>query len=144
MFHNKSSKWRATFIRKSNLFWWMWLVQSVFERVGVIGRLTVRHCGNPTQFSHVNWCEKFQAWIWCEIFHTWNRCEFSIRHVQPCSTCEILNLHTFQTCFWCESGMKQAWSYENILYGSWHHVHYRMCLYRRIKTTRLGCCRLAD
>ena len=53
-----------------------------------------------------------------EIFHTWNRCEFSIRHVQPCSTCEILNLHTFQTCFWCESGMKQAWSYENILYGN--------------------------
>ena len=117
MFHNKSSKWRATFIRKSKLFWWMWLVQSVFERVDVIGRLTVRHRGNPTQFSHVNWCEKFQAWIWCEIFHTWNRCEFSIRHVQPCSTCEILNLHTFQTCFWCESGMKQAWSYENILYG---------------------------
>ena len=52
-----------------------------------------------------------------EIFHTWNRCEFSIRHVQPCSTCEILNLDTFQTCFWCESGMKQVWSYENILYG---------------------------
>ena len=59
-----------------------------------------------------------------EIFHTWNRCEFSIRHVQPCSTCEILNLHTFQTCFWCESGMKQAWSYENILYGSrFDHVN---------------------
>ena len=60
---------------------------------------------------------KFQAWIWCEIFHTWKRCEFSIRHVQICSTCEILNLHTFQTCFWCESGIKQAWSYEDILYG---------------------------
>ena len=104
-------------ITKSKLFWWMWLVQSVFERVDVIGRFTVRHRENPTQFSHVNWCEKFQAWIWCEIFYTWNRCEFSIRHVQPCSTCEILNLHTFQTCFWCESGMKQAWSYENILYG---------------------------
>ena len=110
------SKWRSTFIRKSKLFWWMWLVQSVFERADVIGRLTVRHHGNPTQFSHVNWCEKFQAWIACENFHTWNRCEFSIRHVQPCSTCEILNLHTLQTCFWCESGMKQAWSYENILY----------------------------
>ena len=106
------------FHQKSKLFWWMWLVQSVFERVDVIGRLTVRHRGNPTEFSHVNWCEKFQAWIWCEIFHTWNRCEFSIRHVQPCSTCEILNLHTFQTCFWCESGMKQAWSYENNLYGN--------------------------
>ena len=52
-----------------------------------------------------------------KFFHTWNRCEFSIRHVQPCSTCGIFNLHTFKTCFWCESGMKQAWSYENILYG---------------------------
>ena len=59
------------------------------------------------------------VWIFFihEFFHTWNRCGFSIRHVQPCSTCEIFNLHTFQTCFWCESGMKQAWSYENILYG---------------------------
>ena len=61
MFHNQSSKLRATFIRKSKLFGWMWLVQSLFERVDVIGRLTVRHRGNPTQFSHVNWCEKFQA-----------------------------------------------------------------------------------
>ena len=52
-----------------------------------------------------------------EIFHTWNRCEFSIRHVQPCSTCEILNWHTFHTCFWCELGMKQVWSDDNILYG---------------------------
>ena len=83
----------------------------------LIGSKCVWKSRNPTQCSHVNWCEKFQAWIWCEIFHTWNRCEFSIRHVQPCSTCEIFNLHTFQTCFWCESGMKQAWSYENILYG---------------------------
>ena len=109
----KIRKWRATFIRQSNSCRWMWLVQSVFERALVVGRLTVWYRG----FSHVNWCEKFQAWIWCEIFHTWNRCEISIRHVQPCSTCEISNLHTFQTCFWCELGMKQAWSYENILYG---------------------------
>ena len=112
----KVRKWRATFIRQSK-FWWMWLVQSVLKeqlwlvdsQCGIVGILL--------KFSHVNWCEKFQAWIWCEIFHTWNRCDFYIRHVQPCSTCEILNLHTFQTCFWCESGMKHAWSYENILYG---------------------------
>ena len=84
----------------------LWLVDSQCGSVGIL-----------LKFSHVNWCEKFQAWIWCEIFHTWNRCEFFIRHVQPCSTCEILNLHTFQTYFWCESGMKQAWTYENILYG---------------------------
>ena len=38
----------------------MSLVQSVFERVDVIGRLTVWYRGNPTQFSHVNWCENFR------------------------------------------------------------------------------------
>ena len=110
-----ASKWRATFIRKSKLFWWMWLVQSVFERVDVIGRLTVRHHGN-LNFHMWTGVKNFRPesgvnFFIHEIFHTWNRCEFSIRHVQPCSTCEILNLHTFQTC------MKQAWSYENILYG---------------------------
>ena len=45
MFHNLCSKWRAIFIRKSKLFWWMWLVQSVFERVDVIGWLTVWYRG---------------------------------------------------------------------------------------------------
>ena len=101
----------------------MWLVQSVFERVDVIGRLTVRHRGILLNFHMWIGVKNFRPefgvkFFIHEIFHTWNRCEFSIRHVQPCSTCEILNLHTFQTCFWCESGMKQAWSYENILYGN--------------------------
>ena len=39
------AEWRATFIRKSKLFWWLWLVQSVFERVDVIGQLTVWYRG---------------------------------------------------------------------------------------------------
>ena len=123
----KIRKWRATFINQicvDGCDWFkvclkeqLWLVDSQCDIVGI--RL---------KFSHVNWCEKFQAWIWCEIFHTWNRCEFSIRHVQPCSTCGISNLHTFQTCFWCESGMKQAWSYESILYGKFRLVLFICCL----------------
>ena len=45
----KIRKRRATFNRQSNLCWWMWLVQSVFERAVVVGRLTVWYRGNPTK-----------------------------------------------------------------------------------------------
>ena len=90
----------------------MWLVDS---QCGIMGILLNFHKWTGVKNFRPESGVKFFIH---EIFHTWNRCEFSIRHVQPSSTCEILNLHTFQTCFWCESGMKQAWSYENILYGS--------------------------
>ena len=118
----KIRKWRATFIRQSNLCWWMWLVQSVFERAVVVGRLSVVSWESDSNFHMWTGVKNFRPesgvkFFIHEIFHTWNRCEFSIRHVQPCSTCEISNLHSFQTCFWCESGMKQTWSYENIRYG---------------------------
>ena len=89
----------------------MWLVDS---QCGIVGILLNFHMWTGVNNFRPESGVKFFIH---EIFHTWNRCEFSIRHVQPCSTCEILNLHTFQTCFWCESVMKQAWSYENILYG---------------------------
>ena len=105
------------FIRKSKLFWWMWLVQSVFERVDVIGRLTVRHRGNPTQFSHVNWCEKFQAWIWCEIFHTWN---FFIHEIGVNFLSGMFNLvpHVkFLICihFKHVSGVNQVWNRPDLM-----------------------------
>ena len=89
----------------------MWLVDS---QCGIVGILLNFHMWTGMKNFRPESGVKFFIH---ENFHTWNRCEFSIRHVQPYSTCEILNLHTFQTCFWCESGMKQAWSYENILYG---------------------------
>ena len=89
----------------------MWLVDSQCDIVGIL--LNFHMWTGVKNFRPESGVKFFIH----EIFHTWNRCEFSIRHVQPCSTCEILNLHTFQTCFWCESGMKQAWSYEKILYG---------------------------
>ena len=92
----------------------MWLVDSQF---GIVGNLLNFHMWTGVKIFRPESGVKFFIH---EFFHTWNRCEFSIRHAQPCSTCEILNLHTFQTCFWCESGMKQAWSYENILYGVRH------------------------
>ena len=136
----KIRKWRATFIWQSHLCWWMWLVQSVFERAVVVGGLSVVSWESDSIFLHVNWCETFQAWIWCEIFHTWNfsymKCEFSIRHVQPCSTCEVSNLHTF----WCESGMKHAWSYENILYGCARlclSCHCHSCQFRPVMSNHM-------
>ena len=109
----------------------MWLVDS---QCGIVGILLNFHMWTGVKNFRPESGVKFFIH---EIFHTWNRCEFSIRHVQPCSTCEILNLHTFQTCFWCESGMKQAWSYENILYG-YLNVLYQVCVFRADRKNKMA------
>ena len=94
----------ATFIRKSKLFWWMWLVQSVFERVDVIGLLN------------------FHMWTGVKNFRPESGVKFCMHEIGVNFLSGMFNLvpHVkFLLCirFWCESGMKRAWSYENILYG---------------------------
>ena len=90
----------------------MWLVDS---QCGIVGILLNFHMWTGVKNFRP---ESGVNFFIHEIFHTWNRCDFFIRHVQPCSTCEILNLHTFQTCFWCDN-IHNTWIWDSF---KWHTI----------------------
>ena len=68
-FHFFTTK-QGTWVHKNDrgpLFWLMWLVQSVFERAIVVGRLTVWCLGNPTQI------------LTCELMWNYFRSESGVK-----------------------------------------------------------------
>ena len=85
----------------------MWLVQSVFERVDVIGRLTVRHRGNPIL--------NFHMWTGVKNFRPESGVKFFIHEIGVNFLSGMFNLvpHVkFLICihFKHVSGVKQVWN----------------------------------